>query len=122
MLETKKISDYAERYGIPTALHFAGSPIAFMANLHTAATISSFVVLAHHGLDLPFWSTLVTGLDDPLMADGYVKVPDKPGLGVDLNYEGIKAQLRDFSGLFEPTDHWNMPKLGFWQPDRVWDK
>jgi L-alanine-DL-glutamate epimerase-like enolase superfamily enzyme len=122
MLETKKIADYAERYGIPTALHFAGSPIAFMANLHTAAAIPSFVALEHHGLDLPFWSSLVTGLDDPLMEDGYVKVPEKPGLGVDLNYEGIKAQLRDFSGLFEPTNTWNTPKLGFWQPDRVWDK
>ncbi len=122
MLETKKISDYAERYGIPTALHFAGSPIAFMANLHTAAAISSFVALEHHGLDLPFWSSLVTGLDDPLMVDGYVTIPDKPGLGVDLNYEGIEACLRDFSGLFEPTEEWNTPKLGFWQPDRKWDK
>lgn len=122
MLETKKIADYAERYGIPTALHFAGSPIAFMANLHTAAAISSFVALEHHGLDLPFWSSLVTGLDDPLMEEGYVRVPDRPGLGVDLNEEGIRENLRDFSGLFEPTDQWNTPKLGFWQPDRRWDK
>jgi L-alanine-DL-glutamate epimerase-like enolase superfamily enzyme len=122
MLETKKIADYAERYGLPTALHFAGSPIAFMANLHTAAAIPSFVALEHHGLDLPFWSSLVTGLDDPLMVDGYVAVPDKPGLGVDLNYEGIEANLRAPSGLFESTDEWNTPKLGFWQPDRKWDK
>ena len=122
MLETKRIADYAECYGLPTALHFAGSPIAFMANLHTAAAIPSFVALEHHGLDLPFWSDLVTGLADPLLEDGYVTVPDKPGLGVDLNYEGIKACLRDFSGLFEPTDYWNTPKLGFWQPDRRWDK
>ena len=35
MVETKTIADYAERYGLPTALHFAGSPIAFMANLHS---------------------------------------------------------------------------------------
>ena len=122
MLETKKIADYAARYGIPTALHFAGSPIAFMANLHTAAALDSFVALEHHGLDLPFWSSLVTGLDDPLMVEGYVTIPDKPGLGVDLNYEGIEACLRDFSGLFEPTEEWNTPKLGFWQPDRKWDK
>ena len=39
MAETKRIADYAERYGLPTALHFAGSPIAFMANLHCAASI-----------------------------------------------------------------------------------
>ncbi|RIK47109.1 MAG: mandelate racemase/muconate lactonizing enzyme family protein, partial [Chloroflexi bacterium] len=55
MLETKKIADYAERHGLPTALHFAGSPIAFMANVHCAAAIPSFVALEHHGLDLPFW-------------------------------------------------------------------
>jgi L-alanine-DL-glutamate epimerase-like enolase superfamily enzyme len=117
MLETKKIADYGERFGLPTALHFAGSPIAFMANLHCAAAIPSFVALEHHGLDLPFWSDLVTGLDDPLMEGGYVRVPDKPGLGIDLNLEGIRANLRPPSGLFEPTDEWNTPKLGFWRPN-----
>ena len=122
MLETKRIADYAERYGIPTALHFAGSPIAFMANVHCAAAIPSFVSLEHHGLDLPFWEGLVTGLPDNYMEGGYVTVPDKPGLGVDLNLEGIKENLRPPSGLFEPTDEWNTPKLGFWQPDRRWDK
>jgi L-alanine-DL-glutamate epimerase-like enolase superfamily enzyme len=122
MAETKRIADYAERYGLPTALHFAGSPIAFMANLHTAAAISSFVALEHHGLDLPFWKGLVTGLEDPLMVDGYVAVPEKPGLGIDLDYEGIRANLRPPSGLFDPTDEWNTPKLGFWQPDKRWDK
>lgn len=121
MGETKRIADYAERYGIPTALHFAGSPIAFMANLHTAAAVPSFVALEHHGLDLPFWEGLVTGLPKNYIEDGYVTVPDKPGLGVDLNLEGIEANLR-FPGLFEPTEEWNAPKLGFWQPDRRWDK
>ena len=121
MAETKRIADYAERYGIPTALHFAGSPIAFMANIHCGAAISSLIALEMHALDLPFWKDLVTGLDEPLIDEGYVKVPEKPGLGVDLNYEGIEANLR-FSGLFEPTEEWNNPKLGFWQPDRRWDK
>ena len=104
---------------LPTALHFAGSPIAFMANLHCAAAIPSFVALEHHGLDLPFWRDLVTGLDADYLQDGYVAVPDKPGLGVDLNYEGIEANLRR-GGLFEPTDEWNDPKLGFWKPDNRW--
>ncbi len=119
--ETKLIADYAERHGLPTALHFAGSPIAFMANLHCAAAIPSFVALENHALDLPFWKDLVTGLPDPLMEEGFARVPEAPGLGVDLNYEGIDANLR-FPGLFEPTDEWNTPKLGFWQPDRRWDK
>ena len=116
IMETKKIADYAERYGLPTVLHFAGSPIAFMANLHCAAAIPSFMVLEHHALDLPFWKDLVTGLPENLIEEGYVRVPEKPGLGVDLNYEGIEENLR-FPGLFEPTEEWNTPKLAFWRPD-----
>lgn len=121
MMETKKVADYAERYGLPTVLHCAGSPIAFMANVHCAAAISSFIALENHALDLPFWKSLVTGLPDPLIEDGYVRVPETPGLGVDLDYDSIEANLR-FPELFEPTEKWNTPKLGFWQPDRRWDK
>lgn len=119
--ETKRIADYAERHGLPTVLHFAGSPIAFMANVHCAAAIPSFIALEHHGLDLPFWRHLVLGLPDPLMEEGYVRVPETPGLGLDLDLQGIEQNLR-CPGLFEPTDDWNDPKLGFWQPDRRWDK
>ena len=120
MLETKRIADYGERYGLPTALHCAGSPIAFMANVHCAASFASFMALEHHGLDLPFWESLVTGLPENYLADGYTLVPDKPGLGIDLNYEAIEANLRTPGTLFEPTETWNTPKLGFWRPDNRW--
>jgi len=120
MMETKKIADYGERYGIPTALHCASSPIGFMANVHCAAAIPSFVALEHHGLDLPFWESLVTGLSPDYMADGYVTVPDRPGLGVDLNLEAIEANLRTPGTMFLPTEEWNTPKLGFWRPDDRW--
>ncbi len=120
MLETKKIADYGERYGLTTALHCAGSPIGFMANVHCAAALSSFLSLEHHGLDLPFWESLVTGLPADYMADGYVVVPDQPGLGVDLNYEAIRENLRTPETMFLPTEEWNTPKLGFWRPDNRW--
>jgi L-alanine-DL-glutamate epimerase-like enolase superfamily enzyme len=119
--ETKRISDYAERYGISTALHFAGSPIAYMANIHTAAAVSSFVALEHHGLDLPFWKDLVTGLPENLVEGGYTAVPEKPGLGIDLNMDAIRENLRPPSGLFEATGEWDTPKLGFWKPDGIAD-
>lgn len=115
LVETKKISEHAERYGIPTALHFAGSPIAFMANVHLAAAIPSLISLEHHGLDSRFWKDLVTGLPEPYIeGDGCTPVPDKPGLGLELNEEVIKEHLRQGSGLFDPTDQWNTPKLGWW--------
>ena len=91
-----------------------------MANIHTAAAISSFLACEHHGLDLPFWESLVTGLAENYMADGYVTVPNKPGLGIDLNLEAIEENLRTPGTMFLPTDEWNTPKLGFWRPDDRW--
>ena len=116
MMETKRVADYAEEYSLPTVLHCAGSPVMFMANVHCAAAIRSFIAQEIHSLDIPFWKDLVTGLDDPLMVDGYVRVPDKPGLGVELNYDAIEEHLRPWSSFFGPTDEWNRPKLDWWIP------
>ncbi|MEM3794189.1 MAG: mandelate racemase/muconate lactonizing enzyme family protein, partial [Candidatus Bathyarchaeia archaeon] len=65
--------------------------------------------------DIPWWKDLVKGLPDPLLEDGYVRVPDKPGLGIDLNEETIREHLR-YPGYFEPTPDWDKPKLGFYRP------
>ena len=91
-----------------------------MANIHTAAAISSFLACEHHGLDLPFWQGLVTGLSDDYIADGFVTVPEKPGLGIDLNLDAVEAGLRTPGTMFRSTDAWNTPKLGFWRPDNRW--
>ena len=115
--ETVKVAAYAESFDIPTVLHSAGSPIMFMANIHAAAAIRSFMCQEIHSLDIPFWRDLVTGLPDPLIVDGYVQVPEAPGLGVDLNEEVIREHLRQPGpGYFEPSDDWNTPKLGWWIP------
>ncbi|MEM2905084.1 MAG: mandelate racemase/muconate lactonizing enzyme family protein [Candidatus Bathyarchaeia archaeon] len=114
--ETKRIADYAEeRSGMACIMHFAGSPISLMANVHTAAAIRQFVALEHHALDIPWWKDLVTGLPDPLVKDGYITVPEKPGLGVDLNPKVIQEHLR-YPGYFEPTPEWDRPKYGFYIP------
>ncbi len=113
--ELKRSADYAEELGIPTVLHCAGSPVMFMANIHLGATIRSLIGQEIHSLDIPFWRDLVTGLPEPFMEDGYVRVPDKPGLGVELNDEVIKEHLR-FYGYFDATEAWNQPKLGWWIP------
>lgn len=113
MLETKMIADHGERHGLPTALHCACSPIGFMANVHCGAAISSLVALEHHGLDVPFWNDLVTGLDMGGTNDGYVTVPDAPGLGVELNLEAVEAHLRHPGTLFQPTPDWDRQRVGF---------
>lgn len=104
--ETKKIADYAGRNHIPTALHCAGSPISFMANVHVAAAIEDFIALENHALDLPWWKELVQGLPEPFIESGYVEVPQKPGLGLELNREKVEGHLKG-QGYFEPTPEWD---------------
>jgi len=102
LLETKRIADYADLHGIPTAVHFAGSPVGCMASVHMAATIRNFVAMENHAVDMPWWNDLVTGLPNPIVQNGYIQVPDTPGLGIELNEEVVKEHLR-YPGYFEPT-------------------
>ena len=92
--ETKRIADYASMYGIPTAIHFAGSPVGCMASVHMTATIKDFLAMENHAVDIPWWGDLVTGPPKPIIQNGYIQVPDTPGLGVELNEEVVKQHLR----------------------------
>ncbi|MCX6636183.1 MAG: mandelate racemase/muconate lactonizing enzyme family protein, partial [Acidobacteria bacterium] len=100
--ETKRIADYASMYGIQTAVHFAGSPVGCMASVHMIATIKDFVVMENHAVDIPWWGDLVNGPSKPIIQNGYIQVPETPGLGVELNEEVVKQHLR-VPGYFEPT-------------------
>jgi len=102
ILQTKKIGDYAEEHRIPMALHFAGTPVSCMANVHAAAATRNFVVLENHSVDIPWWDDLVTGVQKPIVQGGFVSVPQSPGLGVELNEEVVKAHLHE-PGYFEAS-------------------
>lgn len=102
LIETRRIADYADQQGIPTAVHFAGSPVGCMASVHVAAVIRSFVAMENHAVDMPWWGDLVTGPSKPIIQNGYIPVPDTPGLGVELNEAVVKEHLR-YPGYFEPT-------------------
>jgi L-alanine-DL-glutamate epimerase-like enolase superfamily enzyme len=115
ILETKKIGDLAQDYGVPMALHFAGSPISFLANAHCAAATENFLVLEYHSADVPWWDDLVEGVEKPIVNRGFVTVPDKPGLGVTLNDEIAKQHLAE-PGYFEPTAQWDKER----SVDRLW--
>jgi L-alanine-DL-glutamate epimerase-like enolase superfamily enzyme len=106
ILETKKIGDMAQEFGVPMAMHFAGTPISFMANIHCAAATENFVALEHHSVDVPWWEDMVTGIPKPLHQGGFANVPDAPGLGIEVVLDVVKQHLRE-PGLFEPTDEWN---------------
>jgi L-alanine-DL-glutamate epimerase-like enolase superfamily enzyme len=97
LLETKRIGDYAEEFGIGMAMHQAGTPISFMASVHCAAATENFLALEHHSVDLPWWEDLVVTTDGRKLIDkGYAPVQlTAPGLGIELNDEVVKQHLID---------------------------
>lgn len=105
ILETKHIGDMAQKYGVPMAMHMAGSPVCAMANVHCAAATENFLVMENHSVDVPWWDTLIDGVEKPILNKGYIQVPEGPGLGFKLNEEAVKAHTE--GGYFEPTDEWN---------------
>ena len=110
LLETKRIGDYAEEKGIAMAMHQAGTPISFMANVHCAAATQNFLALEHHSVDLPWWEGLVKTTDGRKLIDkGYAPVPlSAPGLGIELIDEEVKKHLHaSDTTYFAPTKEWD---------------
>jgi len=120
LLETKRIGDYAQENGIAMAMHMAGTPVTFMANVHCAAATENFLSMEHHSPDDPYYESYVkmTG-SKPMIEKGFAIVPlDSPGLGIELNEDVIKERfLRGRGGYFDqPTDEWNNRNSN----DRLW--
>ncbi len=86
IMELKKIAAEAEecRY-IPFAPHNPSGPVANAATLQLAATCPNFEILEIMYSDVE-WRKDVT--DEALeYKDGYITIPDKAGLGIEINEE-----------------------------------
>jgi L-alanine-DL-glutamate epimerase-like enolase superfamily enzyme len=117
ILETKKIGDLAQEHGVSMAMHMAGTPVCAMASVHCAAATENFLALENHSVDNPWWDELVTGLPNPIIQNGYIDVPETPGLGIDLNPDVIQAHLHpDDPEYFAPTTEWDKER----SHDRLW--
>jgi L-alanine-DL-glutamate epimerase-like enolase superfamily enzyme len=119
LLETKRIADAAADAGIQVAMHHAGSPIGGYAGYHCAATFQTFLAMENHALDMPWWQDLVSGVPKPIIDKGYVKVPDLPGLGLELNDAVVKEHLRR-PGYFEPTPMYDDVIVSGFAPGGPW--
>jgi len=100
LLEAKKIADLADIFYIPLAAHNVCSPVGTLAACHTCASMRNFYLLEFHAQDVPWWGDLLIG-EQPLIEDGYITLPDKPGLGLELDEEVARAHLSSFSTFFE---------------------
>lgn len=97
--EAKKIADLADIYYLAMAAHNVSSPIATMAACHACATMRNFTLLEFHAQDVPWWNDLVVG-GQPLIQNGYITLPDRPGLGLALNEEVARAHLSEGATFF----------------------
>ena len=85
IMELKKIAAEAESRYIPFAPHNPSGPIANAATLQLAATCPNFEILEIVYSDVE-WRHDVT--DEALeYKDGYMTIPSKPGLGIEINEE-----------------------------------
>ncbi len=118
ILENKKIGDLAQEYGVAMAVHMAESPIACMAAVHSVAATENFLTMEYHSVDVPWWSDLVTGLPNPIVENGFITVPDAPGLGIEsLEDDVIKKHLHpDYPDMWESTKEWDND----YSHDRLW--
>ena len=102
IMELKKIAAVADTYYIPFAPHNPSGPVANAATLQLAACTPNFSILEIMYSDVP-WRADVT--DEALTyKDGYIDVPDKPGLGIEIDEEACLAHpykphtLRHYTG------------------------
>jgi galactonate dehydratase len=93
LLESRKIADMAHAYYVPVAPHAVTSPIGMMATAHVCAAIPNFLVQEWHWIDSPeLWRNWVK--EGEIIQKGYITLPERVGLGVEMNDDGArKAQV-----------------------------
>jgi L-alanine-DL-glutamate epimerase-like enolase superfamily enzyme len=93
-LETKRIADMADVFGLPMATHNTGSQLNTWATVQWAGSIRDFMT-CETVTGKGDWMDQVLLLDGPYIQDGFIRITERPGLGVDLNPDVVKAHLAE---------------------------
>ncbi len=100
--EMKWIAEYADLHGIQIAPHgiFDGL-IGLAAHVQVAAALPQNYIAFEYPLGQPdWWYDIVDGLPNPIVERGFIKVWDKPGIGVSFRVEAAKAHLAEEDRTF----------------------
>ena len=82
--ELRKIAAHAETYHIGIAPHNCNGPVATAATIHADFATSNFVIQEWFPYESPEHYGLVDHPYEPTHNNGYLDLPDRPGLGVEL--------------------------------------
>jgi galactonate dehydratase len=99
----RKIAALAEANGAAVAPHNAQSPLSTLANVHLDATLPNILIQeCFDDFLVPWARQILHGC--PVIEDGYLVVPDRPGLGIDVDEAALAAypyHEKNFLRLFE---------------------
>ena len=88
--EMKRIATMGEAYGVLVAPHNPNGPLSTLASAHVCATIPNFFRCEFMLNDVPWRDEII---DHPLdVENGFLKLSDRPGLGVDLMEEEMEKR------------------------------
>jgi galactonate dehydratase len=89
--EGQRIANLANLYYVPFAPHMVASFLGAMASCHVCASVPNFMILEwqiyfHKN---PMFKEIVT-FDGPMTENGFITLSEKPGIGVEINEEGMR--------------------------------
>jgi L-alanine-DL-glutamate epimerase-like enolase superfamily enzyme len=99
--EGKKLADLADMHYVNLTWHNISSPIGTLAGVHLGAATPNLLALEWHAASVPFFDALVKNADGPLIRDGRVEVPSRPGLGVELDEDVAYRYRKPGEPFFE---------------------
>jgi galactonate dehydratase len=103
ILEVQKIAAMAETYYCQVAPHNPLGPIALAVSVQLGAFLPNFLIAEYFGMK-ERWDLGEGFLRKSFeILDGYVRVPDAPGLGIEVDESVV--QERSFPG------DWDSPRL-----------
>jgi L-alanine-DL-glutamate epimerase-like enolase superfamily enzyme len=85
--EGRKLADLADMHYVNLTWHNISSPIGTMAGVHLCAAVPNVLALEWHAASVPFFDDLIKSADGPMIQKGKIRVPEKPGLGIELDEE-----------------------------------
>jgi L-alanine-DL-glutamate epimerase-like enolase superfamily enzyme len=93
--ELKWVAEYADLHGILIAPHgVLDGLIGLAALVQVSATLPQNYIAFEYPVGRPeWWNTIVEGLPDPIVKDGFIEVWDRPGMGVTFNEKAAKKYL-----------------------------
>lgn len=90
--EIRKIAALGEVYGVEVAPHMWYGPVAHMASVQSMAGVKGFLMNEWDGYNMQLLHDLTRGTL-PKVEKGMVRLPDRPGLGLEMDFADWKRRF-----------------------------